>query len=38
MHGNYDIDVERQLQADGFVPAGLDCLWIGDEYEETLAA
>lgn len=32
MFGSFNETVERALQADGYVPAGLDCVWIGDEF------
>lgn len=32
MFGSYNEEIERQLQDDGYVPAGVDCLWVGDEF------
>lgn len=32
MFGKFNDAVERALQADGYIPAGFDTLWIGDEF------
>lgn len=32
MFGSYDATTERAIQDDGYVPAGVDALWVGDEF------
>ena len=32
MFGKFNETVIRALQNDGYVPAGFDCLWIGDDF------